>query len=274
MRRRWMQSILGIAWLFDGILQFRPRMLGSGFVTHAVLTLANGEPLWLHRFVLWNAQLLLWHPVIADATVGTIQIGLGVWLIRGHYARWALSSSIVWALVVWVVGEAFGGLFTGACWLSDGAPGAALLYGLLSLGLWPTWRRNQRLIYFQTLAASLWAFESLLWLLPSARLGLGHTMGVEHIGSLTGLTLCALIAALLISPRGATIGSLSATGMALLIWTFKEKLGEFWQPYATDINSGLLLALISVGAFIFQRRARPSSGHQDAQPRNDPQHLS
>ncbi len=273
MRRQWMQSILGIVWLFDGLLQFRPRMLGSGFVVHAMLTLSNGEPLWLHRLVIWNAHLLLWHPALADVSVGVIQIGLGIWLITGRYARWALSSSILWAIIVWVIGEAFGGLFTGASWLGNGAPGAALLYALLSLGLWPTWHRKQRLIYFQTVAAALWAFESLLWLLPSARLGLGQAIGVEHIGSLTGLALCALIAVLLISPRGVSIGALSATGMALIIWTFNEKLGQFWQPYATDINSGFLLALISVGALVFQRRAQPPQVHQDERPRDNPKQV-
>lgn len=254
--RRWMQRLLAAIWFFDGILQFRPLMLGPGFVQQVVLPLAAGEPVWLRRLVLWDAHTLMGHVILADVSVGLVQIGLGVWLWRKRPSRWAFFASFAWSMSVWVMGEAFGQIFTGTSWLGNGAPGAALLYAILSLGLLPSWRRSRRLSYFRLAAASLWAFEGVLWLLPVAHVGMGHVIGIAHVGRFAGLAVSVMIVALLLSQRGMAWGSLLGTGMSLLVWIFGEHLGQFWQPYATDINSGLLLAMISVVPLLNQRPSR------------------
>ena len=60
-----------------------------------------------------------------------IQIGIGLWLLivpRGRWSRLGGLASLGWGLVVWVFGEAFGGIFApGLTWLF-GAPGAVLFY--------------------------------------------------------------------------------------------------------------------------------------------------
>ncbi len=60
-----------------------------------------------------------------------IQIGIGIWLLaapRGLWSRLGGLASVAWGLVVWVFGEAFGGIFApGLTWLF-GAPGAVLFY--------------------------------------------------------------------------------------------------------------------------------------------------
>jgi hypothetical protein len=69
-----------------------------------------------------------------------IQLGIGIWLVSVSSPRWSRLAVLVsagWALVVWVFGEAFGGIFApGLSWLT-GAPGSALFYaaagGLLGL---------------------------------------------------------------------------------------------------------------------------------------------
>ena len=55
-------------------------------------------------------------------------------------ARFALALSIVWALIVWWSGEAFGMLFMSMASPLTGAPGAVSLYGLLALIAWPNGR--------------------------------------------------------------------------------------------------------------------------------------
>ncbi len=59
-----------------------------------------------------------------------IQIGIGIWLLvaaRGTWSRLGGLASVGWGLIVWVFGEAFGGVFGhGLTWLF-GAPGAVLL---------------------------------------------------------------------------------------------------------------------------------------------------
>jgi hypothetical protein len=62
-----------------------------------------------------------------------MQVGIGVWMLaapRGAMSRLAGLAGVGWGLLVWVFGEAFGGIFApGLSWLS-GAPGAAALYAV------------------------------------------------------------------------------------------------------------------------------------------------
>ena len=80
-----------------------------------------------------NFGATIWsnHPVTAAAATVWIQVGIGVFLLvapRGYWSRSARAVSAGWGLVVWVFGEAFGGIFApGASWLF-GAPGAVLFY--------------------------------------------------------------------------------------------------------------------------------------------------
>jgi hypothetical protein len=60
-----------------------------------------------------------------------LQVGTGVWLLtapRGDWSRLGGVASVAWGLIVWIFGEAFGGIFApGVSWLF-GAPGAVLIY--------------------------------------------------------------------------------------------------------------------------------------------------
>ncbi|NUQ99392.1 MAG: hypothetical protein HOY79_23505 [Streptomyces sp.] len=82
-------------------------------------------------------SMLAAHPALWNALFATLQVSLGVGLLWRRTARPALALSILWALGVWTVGEGFGGLFMGGTDLLTGAPGAALLYVLVALAVWP-----------------------------------------------------------------------------------------------------------------------------------------
>lgn len=120
----------GLLWLVDGLLQVQSAM-PLGMPTGVVRPAASGSPGWVHAVV--NAGMTIWadHPVEAAASIVWIQVGIGLALLlapRGWWSRAAGGASIGWALVVWVFGEAFGGLFGhGASWLF-GAPGAVVYY--------------------------------------------------------------------------------------------------------------------------------------------------
>ncbi len=102
-----------------------------GLPTDVVQPAAASSPGWVKHLV--NDGTLIWmrHPISAAAATVWIQIGIGVLLLlarRGRLSQWAAVVSIAWGLVVWVFGEAFGGIFgSGLTWLF-GAPGAVLLY--------------------------------------------------------------------------------------------------------------------------------------------------
>ena len=117
-------------WILDGLLQIQSGMplgLTSGVVQPAAAT----SPSWVQHLV--NSGVTIWsnHPVEAAAASVWIQLGIGIWLLvapRGRWSRLAGLASIGWGLVVWVFGEAFGGIFApGLTWMF-GAPGAVLFY--------------------------------------------------------------------------------------------------------------------------------------------------
>ena len=120
----------GILWLLDGILQAQPKM-AIGLPSQVIEPIANSSPRWVQDVVNWAGTAWSYHPMQAGASAVWIQVGIGMWLItaaRGPLSRLAGLVSIGWGLVVWVFGEAFGGIFApGLTWLF-GAPGAVLLY--------------------------------------------------------------------------------------------------------------------------------------------------
>ena len=136
--RRRLEMALGALWLLDGALQLQPGMFTSAFFSN-VLGMANmGLPGPVSRLDFGIADLVLWHPVVWNALFAGLQVALGLGLLRGgRAARWARPASVAWAVSVGVVGEGFGGMFMGGSSVLNGAPGAALLYALATLLLWP-----------------------------------------------------------------------------------------------------------------------------------------
>jgi cytochrome oxidase Cu insertion factor (SCO1/SenC/PrrC family) len=120
----------GVLWVIDGLLQAQPDMAG-GLPSQVMQPTAASSPGWVQDIVNWAGTAWSYHPIQAGAAVVWIQIGIGAWLIaapRGTLSRLAGVASVAWGLLVWVFGEALGGIFApGLTWLF-GAPGAALLY--------------------------------------------------------------------------------------------------------------------------------------------------
>ncbi len=128
--RRVLRIGFGLLWIFDGLLQAQPAMPG-GLPSHVIGPGAAGAPGWVQQLAGWAGSAWSHHPVQAAAAAVWIQLGLGIWLVSAPGGRWSRLAGLVgagWALVIWVFGEAFGGLLApGASWLL-GAPGAALFY--------------------------------------------------------------------------------------------------------------------------------------------------
>ena len=133
--RRILRIGFGLIWVLDGLLQLQasmPLALPSGVIQPA----ASGSPHWVQHLV--NSGVTIWsnHPVQAAAATVWIQVGLGIWILvapRGRWSRLGGLASAGWGLVVWIFGEAFGGIFApGLTWLF-GAPGAVVFYGVAGL---------------------------------------------------------------------------------------------------------------------------------------------
>jgi cytochrome oxidase Cu insertion factor (SCO1/SenC/PrrC family) len=128
--RRLLRVGFGVLWLFDGILQAQPQMAG-GLADQVIQPSAASSPGWVRQLVSFGVTSWDYHPVQAAAAAVWIQAGLGLWMIiavRGRSARLAGLAGATWGLVVWVFGEAFGGIFAPGLTVLFGAPGAAGVY--------------------------------------------------------------------------------------------------------------------------------------------------
>ncbi len=130
--RRVLRIGFGLFWIVDGLLQLQSAM-PLGLPASVLEPSAGSSPGWVQQVV--HVGVVIWtnHPVQAAASAVWLQLGIGTALLLGPRGRWSRLAGVTaagWGLVVWVFGEAFGGIFgQGASWLF-GAPGAAFFYCL------------------------------------------------------------------------------------------------------------------------------------------------
>jgi hypothetical protein len=128
--RRLLRIGFGVLWIVDAILQAQPQMPG-GLPSRVIAPAYAGSPAWLQHLVSWGAAGWAFHPVTDAAAAVWIQLGVGAWLLasaRGRWSRLAGLACAVWALTVWIFGEAVGGLLAPGSSVLFGTPGAALVY--------------------------------------------------------------------------------------------------------------------------------------------------
>jgi cytochrome oxidase Cu insertion factor (SCO1/SenC/PrrC family) len=146
--RRLLRIGFGLLWILDGILQAQPAM-AAGLPAQVIEPSAASSPAWVQHVVNWAGTSWSFHPIQAGASAVWIQVGIGAWLIlapSGWSSRLAGLASVGWGLVVWVFGEAFGGIFAPGLTFLFGAPGAAAFYcvaGLLVALPLRRWRSGQ-----------------------------------------------------------------------------------------------------------------------------------
>ncbi|MHB1715952.1 MAG: hypothetical protein ACYCV5_01200 [Acidimicrobiales bacterium] len=142
--RRRLVVALGALWVLDGLLQFQPAMYSRGPDSFAATVLqynTMGRPNLLTDLIRFAVTLTYGsstHEVVFNTLAAVTQVAIGVGLLVRRTERLALVASACWAIVPWVVGEALGQLlFPQTTMAITGAPGAALVYLVLSLALWP-----------------------------------------------------------------------------------------------------------------------------------------
>lgn len=164
--------ILGALWLFDGLLQLQPQMFTSNFPAQVLLPSFQILPQPLHSIALSKLYPYIQiHEKAFNIVAILTQVTLGVSIIRKprQLYRLALIASTAWSALIWVFGQAFGGIFAlsgsdtliiGSPSLYTGFPGSALLYLYLSLILLlpdNLWERESRRKY-----SPIWDFAPLL----------------------------------------------------------------------------------------------------------------
>ena len=153
---RFIQVALGIFWLLDGLLQLQRQMFTSHFASLVIAPAAQFEPIFvagpIHLFI----HIFLLHPAIFNSFAALTQLTLGILILLRRTTKIGLIASMAWGLLVWVIGEGYGGIFSGHTSLLMGAPGAALLYIILAIAVLPrVGKKTARPPYW---LAFVWAF--------------------------------------------------------------------------------------------------------------------
>jgi hypothetical protein len=280
--RRHLQVALGLVWLLDGLLQFQPFMFGQGFVTQVLEPSAVGQPAVIAHAITSVAHLIAPHVAVLNAFAATIQVLIGLTLLWRPTVKIGLLASFAWGLGIWAMGEGFGMLLTGSASPLTGAPGAALLYVLAGLMVWPTTRadrsaataagalgeRGARIAW-----AALWLGSAALWLLPANRsTGAVHDQiaatpsGASWLSTLlshaanaaaghgvalalVGAAVSAVIGLGVLAGRAPRFLLVLSLLTALVYWVVGEGLGGIFTGSATDPNTGPLLALLAVAVY-------------------------
>ncbi len=284
--RRFLRIGFGSLWILDGLLQLQSAM-PLGLPSNVIQPAASTSPGWVQHLV--NSGVSIWsnHPIQAASATVWIQVGLGVWLLvapRGRWSRLGGMASAGWGLVVWVFGEAFGGIFApGATWLF-GAPGAVVFYcvagvlialperafatarlgriilgasGLFLIGMallqaWPGrgyWQGRGGTLtgMVQTMARTPQPGFLSSWLASFGSFDAAHGWAVN----LFSVVALAVIGALLVSGRRRLVfaGLLALVPLCLADWVLIEDLG-FLGGVGTDPNSMLPMALLFVAGYV------------------------
>lgn len=280
--QRRIRRALAILWLFDGGLKLQPFMFSSAFVQQVVQTAAAGQPAPVSALVRFGAQ-------VVGAQVGTwsmlfaaVEIGIGVGLLYRSTLRPALWASCIWSAAVWIFGEGFGLLLTGRASLLTGAPGAALLYLLLTILAWPAEEDDLPRLRMTALASWIvvWLGGAALQLLMigQARGTLAATLRAASIDSPGPLA--NLQTALSRTPLAADVGVewalagfLAVIGLmalhrhtrpaslvtgiatALVTWALTQSFGRVFTSMATDPGTAPLIALLGLACWRLGRSA-------------------
>ena len=249
-------------------------MYSKGFV-QMLTGNAAGQPLWLERSITWSAHIVGHNPTFWNTLFALTQVLIGLGLLYRPTVKPALALSFAWAVIVWWFAEAFGMLFMMMASPLTGAPGAALLYGIIGLIVWPTQRPGGLLGVrgARTAWAVLWILMAWLWLeaqsstpgsitdaIKAAPSGMGWLSSVQHtVASAAqgnGLPI-ALVLALLSAAIGVAVAMnwhpkpflALAVALNLVYWVIGQGFGGIFTGSGTDPNSGLLFILLAYALY-------------------------
>jgi cytochrome oxidase Cu insertion factor (SCO1/SenC/PrrC family) len=226
----------GVLWIIDGLLQGQPGM-PAGLPSQVIEPAASSSPGWVQHIVNWAGTTWSYHPIQAGAAAVWIQIGIGVWLIaapRGLWSRLGGLASVAWGLVVWVFGEAFGGIFApGLTWLF-GAPGAVLLYcaaGALIALPERSWRSPRLGRAILAVGGAFFLGMALLQAWP----GRGFWQGTAHgqPGTLTGM-----------------VSDMSGTPQPAWLAGWVRGFASFTAAHGFAVNLVAVIALAAIGVVL------------------------
>ena len=180
------RQLTGYLWILDGLLQLQPKMFTSAFATKIILPMANGQPEIVSLPMHWAASLFLMKPIIFNSFIVAIQLTIGVLILSKKTARVGLLMSMIWGLLVWSIGEAYGGILSGSFSLMMGAPGAGLIYAILSLSIYKKQDDERPSFWLVFVWLAIWLFGAISFVLDNHSLNAINAMLRSNLNNLPG----------------------------------------------------------------------------------------
>lgn len=259
---------LGGLWLVDGILQLQPAMFTNFFVTTVLAPNLQNQPAVITSIVAFGIHIFTINIFWFNLGSALIQILIAALLLlpfRNSILRFGLWLSMIWAIIVWIFGEGFGGLATGSASFYTGAPGSALLYAVIALALLYSFDKKLPIIagWLFLLGAALnlapmfWQSGMLSMLAmvlavahPLGELGLQGTL----IGNLIAVDILVCLGLLILFIPNRPVAWVTIAFLAVIWWLSQSFGGIQTFPFgtATDPNSAPLIALFLVPIFFIK----------------------
>ena len=242
--RRLLRVSFGLLWIFDGILQGQASM-PLGLIPGVVQPAASSSPGWVRHLVDSVARVWTYHPVTAATATVWIQVGIGLWLLvapRGNWSRLAGMAGAGWGLLIWIFGEAFGGVFgSGLSWLT-GAPGSAVLYavgGLLVALPDTAWRDRRPGRYLLGALGAFLLGMAVLQAWPGRGYWQGQTVPSVPPGTLTGF-----------------VQSMAGMSQPALFGHISTAFASFDAAHGWAVNLFAVVVMAAVGLGLLARSSR------------------
>ena len=269
--------VLGILWIVDGILQFQPEM-PYGFLSVVIEPSIQAiNNVGVERFLMIAYNIWLLHPFQFDALSGSLQIFIGVAYLLNRSTKalkYISFISIIWAIVIWIFGEGFGGIPESGVSLLTGFPGSALIYIILAVPyILPKFGNIKNLQkYFIYTVSTIFLIGGILQLIPGntfwtkGQLAYDIYMNINQQGEnpivyailnhayvyllfrenyINIFMFLLMIASGLFILLRIRTGLILATVFVGLTWLLFQDMGIYILP-ATDPNTGLPLLLMLV----------------------------
>ena len=121
--------LFGVIWGIDAFLKWRPGYR-HGYISN-LQSAAQGQPRWLHGWFHFWINLQSGSPTLWATLTGLAETGLALVLLLGVARRGGYVVGAVYALLIWAVGEGFGGPYDS----SSTDIGAGIVYTMMFITL-------------------------------------------------------------------------------------------------------------------------------------------